>query len=117
MPQELVGFRTPLLAHRPGVREQIAKEPGMLYDSSIPENYPSATSPDALNRAWPYTMDSGIPQDCAFYQATCTAEERYPGIFQVRACRLRGRRHPRLAGAAPRWQAPQLQEEGRRSTL
>lgn len=38
--------------------------PGFLYDSSIPEPFPSATSPDGNTRLWPYTMDYGLPQRC-----------------------------------------------------
>lgn len=59
--QDLVGFRTPLLAHNPPVRQALAQA-GFLYDSSIPEVWPGATSPNATARLWPYTMDYGIPQ-------------------------------------------------------
>ena len=37
---------------------------GFLFDSSIPEPYPTATSPEANDRLWPYTMDYGLPQRC-----------------------------------------------------
>lgn len=39
--------------------------PGFWFDSSISEQYPSKTSPSAGERLWPYTMDYGVPQDCA----------------------------------------------------
>lgn len=35
---------------------------GFLYDSSIPEPFPTATSPDGNTRLWPYSMDYGLPQ-------------------------------------------------------
>lgn len=35
-----------------------------MYDSSIPEPFPTATSPDGNTRLWPYTMDHGLPQRC-----------------------------------------------------
>jgi hypothetical protein len=38
---------------------------GFLFDSSISEQYPSATSPSAAERLYPYTMDYGVPQDCS----------------------------------------------------
>lgn len=41
---------------------QILASSGFLYDSTIPEAVPSATSPSAAQRLWPYTMDYGIPQ-------------------------------------------------------
>ena len=37
---------------------------GFLFDSSISEQYPSATSPSAAERLYPYTMDYGLPQRC-----------------------------------------------------
>jgi hypothetical protein len=37
---------------------------GFLYDSSIPEPFPTATSPAEDDRLWPYTMDYGLPQRC-----------------------------------------------------
>ncbi len=59
-----MGFRTPLLAHNPPVRQALAKA-GFLYDSSIPEVWPGASSPNATARLFPYTMDYGIPQVCS----------------------------------------------------
>lgn len=56
-----MGFRTPLLAHNPPVRQVLAQS-GFLYDSSIPEVWPGATSPNATARLYPYSMDNGIPQ-------------------------------------------------------
>ncbi|KAI7837264.1 hypothetical protein COHA_008878 [Chlorella ohadii] len=81
--EDLVGFRTPLLAHNPPVRQALAKA-GFLYDSSIPEVWPGASSPNATARLFPYTMDYGIPQNCAYFQgARCEESERYPGLWQV----------------------------------
>ena len=31
---------------------------------SIPEPFPTASSPDGLHRVFPYTMDYGLPQRC-----------------------------------------------------
>jgi hypothetical protein len=83
--QDMVGYRAPQLVHNPPVRALLEAK-GMLYDSSILEFYgpPSESSPNASARLWPYTMDSGIPQDCAYFAgATCTQTERYPGLWEV----------------------------------
>jgi LysM repeat protein len=80
--EDLVGFRTPLLAHNPPVRAALSKA-GFLYDSSIPEVWPGATSPNATARLWPYSMEYGIPQDCAYFEGSrCDESERYPGLWQ-----------------------------------
>ncbi|KAI3438445.1 hypothetical protein D9Q98_000875 [Chlorella vulgaris] len=83
--EDMVGYRAPQLVHNPPVRALLEAK-GMLYDSSILEFYgpPSESSPNASARLWPYTMDSGIPQDCAYFAgATCTQTERYPGLWEV----------------------------------
>ena len=38
--------------------------PPPLLRSSIADNLPSKISPSVGERAWPYQMDGGIPQDC-----------------------------------------------------
>lgn len=53
--------------------------PGFWFDSSISEQYPSKTSPSAGERLWPYTMDYGVPQDCAI---------RCAGILPLCRCSL-----------------------------
>lgn len=55
------GFRSPYLVHNPSVR-QVLYENGFLYDSSIDELFPSATSSDISHRLYPYSWDYGIPQ-------------------------------------------------------
>lgn len=83
-PQDLVGYRAPQLVHNPPQRQLLA-ERGMLYDSSIPEFWgpDSQTSPNASDRLWPYTMDAGIPQNCAYFSgSTCNQSERYPGLWE-----------------------------------
>ena len=57
------GFRAPFLVHNPEMRAVLAQN-GFLYDSSIPEPFPTATSPSGSERLWPYTMDYGLPQRC-----------------------------------------------------
>ena len=41
---------------------QVLASGGFLYDSSIIEPFPSATSLSKNSRLWPYTMDRGIVQ-------------------------------------------------------
>jgi peptidoglycan/xylan/chitin deacetylase (PgdA/CDA1 family) len=62
--EKVVGFRAPYLMFDPQQRE-ILQENGFSFDSSISEQYPTATSPSAGQRLWPYTMDYGLPQNCA----------------------------------------------------
>eukprot|EP00887_Chlorella_sp_A99_P001824 scaffold19.g1824.t1 len=58
---DIVGFRSPFLVHNPSTRAILYKN-GMLYDSSIIESWPSATSPGKDAKLWPYDMADGIPQ-------------------------------------------------------
>ena len=37
--------------------ESLKSIAGFTYDSSIPEPFPTATSPDESNRLWPYTSE------------------------------------------------------------
>jgi len=53
-----------------------------MYDSSIPEPFPTATSPDGNTRLWPYTMDHGLPQRCDLG----TGEAQLPGLRSLPAC-------------------------------
>ncbi len=55
---------------------------GFMYDSSIPEPFPTATSPDGNTRLWPYTMDHGLPQRCDLG----TGEAQLPGLRSLPAC-------------------------------
>ena len=56
--------RYPLLASKSSFRCLVTHPlpAGFLYDSSIPEPFPTATSPDGNTRLWPYSMDYGLPQ-------------------------------------------------------
>lgn len=54
---------------------------GFMYDSSIPEPFPTATSPDGNTRLWPYTMDHGLPQRCDLG----TGEAKLPGLRSLSA--------------------------------
>jgi len=85
----VVGHRSPYLINNPLHRQALQKG-GFLYDSTINEHWPNPkdleddpTSPDGAHRLWPYTMDYGIPQNCAWTGNLCTPTERYPGLWEV----------------------------------
>lgn len=59
---DVVGHRSPYLSSSSEVRK-ILNENGYLYDATIPEYYPSKTSPSSKKLIFPYQMDNGIPQD------------------------------------------------------
>ncbi len=89
--EDVVGHRSPYLINNPNHREALQKG-GFLYDSTINEHYPNqakiALEPDATSlnggsRLWPYTMDYGIPQDCAWTGNQCLDTERYQGLWEV----------------------------------
>lgn len=86
---DVVGHRSPYLINNPLHRQALQKG-GFLYDSTINEHWPNSadmetgvTSPDGAHRLWPYSMDNGIPQNCAWTSNLCTPEEKYPGLFEV----------------------------------
>lgn len=80
------GFRSPFLVNNEPQRELLAKN-GFLYDSSINEfvGEDSHFTKSFGQRLWPYTMDSGIPQNCnwTYPDGQCSKEERYPGMWEV----------------------------------
>ncbi|KAL4444896.1 hypothetical protein ABPG77_003946 [Micractinium sp. CCAP 211/92] len=84
--EDMVGYRAPQLVHNPPLREMLASaQPPFLYDSSIPDFWGenSEISPNSSDRLWPYSMDYGIPQDCAYFAGdNCTEQERYPGLWE-----------------------------------
>ncbi|PSC74660.1 carbohydrate esterase family 4 [Micractinium conductrix] len=80
--EKIRGFRAPFLMHTPEQRK-ILQENGFTYDSSIPEPFPTATSPDESNRLWPYTMDNGLPQRCDLGTGPCSVNETLPGLWEV----------------------------------
>lgn len=79
--EKIQGFRSPFLSFTPDQRSILGAN-GFRYDSSISESYPSKTSPDSANLLWPYSMDHGIPQDCAISTGTCAEGERHPGLWE-----------------------------------
>lgn len=79
--EKIKGFRAPFLAHSAEQR-YILSQNGFLYDSSIPEPFPTPTSPSGEARVFPYSMDFGIPQNCALGTAPCLANETYPGLWE-----------------------------------
>ncbi|KDD76182.1 hypothetical protein H632_c324p1, partial [Helicosporidium sp. ATCC 50920] len=82
IPMEAIqGFRAPFLVFTPDQRA-VLNSNGFLYDSSISETYPTASSPARNEMLWPYTMDYGIPQDCGISTGVCTAQERHPGLWE-----------------------------------
>ncbi|PSC74206.1 left border a [Micractinium conductrix] len=82
---EFKGFRAPYLIHNEQYRKVMAAA-NYTYDSSIIEPFPTATSPSFAERTWPFTMDAGIPLDCAWAgsaDVSCSETERYPGVWEV----------------------------------
>ncbi|KAI7841427.1 hypothetical protein COHA_004822 [Chlorella ohadii] len=81
---DIVGFRQPFLESNPTVR-QVLKSNGFLYDSTILEEPTNSISNGMAARTWPYTLQDGVPQNCAWYGNTqnCTTSERYPGMWEV----------------------------------
>ncbi|KAL4424145.1 hypothetical protein ABPG75_001446 [Micractinium tetrahymenae] len=79
--EKIRGFRAPFLMHNPDQRK-ILQENGFTYDSSIPEPFPTATSPDGSDRLWPYTMDYGLPQRCDLGTGPCSVNESLPGLWE-----------------------------------
>ena len=59
---EVVGHRSPYLSSTPSVRKILSRA-GYLYDATIPEYYPSKTSPSGSNLTFPYLLSEGIAQD------------------------------------------------------
>lgn len=80
--EDVTGFRSPYLINNPPIRAVLAKN-GFLYDSSINEHWPMPTSASGASRLFPYSMDNGIPQDCAWTSNVCTPDEKYPGLWEV----------------------------------
>jgi peptidoglycan/xylan/chitin deacetylase (PgdA/CDA1 family) len=81
---DVVGHRSPYLSDDPTVRK-ILSDAGYLYDTSIPEYYPSKTSPSRLRRLLPYRLSGGIPQDCKYWGNInhCSASERYSNMWEL----------------------------------
>jgi hypothetical protein len=80
---DVVGFRAPYLVYNPPYFQTLSTN-GFLYDSSINEHWPMPTSPSGSSRLWPYTMDAGIPQDCAWITGdSCTTGEAFKGLWEV----------------------------------
>ncbi|GAB4816963.1 hypothetical protein N2152v2_004009 [Parachlorella kessleri] len=87
---KLKGFRAPFLVHDTEQRN-ILRENGFTYDRqgslpsviSITDSYgDDALSPTADKKVWPFTMDYGIPIDCAVGTGTCGADETQPGLWE-----------------------------------
>lgn len=53
----------PVQLHNPEMRAALVAL-GIKTDSSIIESWPSTTSPSSSSRLWPYSMSSGIVQNC-----------------------------------------------------
>lgn len=79
--EKIKGFRAPFLIHDNDQRNMLQQN-GFVYDSSIPEQFPTATSPDGSHRLWPYTMDYGLPQRCDLGTGPCSVNESHPGLWE-----------------------------------
>jgi hypothetical protein len=89
--EDVVGWRSPYLVNNPKHRQSLVKG-GYSYDSTINEHWPdqrlpnsepNTVSPNGASRLWPYTMDYGIPQDCAWTGGQCLPDEKYPGLWEI----------------------------------
>jgi peptidoglycan/xylan/chitin deacetylase (PgdA/CDA1 family) len=89
--EDVVGWRSPYLVNNPKHRQALVKG-GYSYDSTINEHWPdlrlpnsepNTVSPNGANRVWPYTMDYGIPQNCAWTGGLCTPDEKYKGFWEI----------------------------------
>lgn len=82
---EVVGHRSPYLSDDVEVRS-ILNDNGYLYDTSIPEVYPSPTSPSAAKRLLPYSMWEGnkMVYSCKWFDNInhCTTTEK-PNIYEL----------------------------------
>jgi hypothetical protein len=67
--EEMRGFRTPYLKHTQNTFDYL-HELGFLYDTSITEQEPA--TPQFM---FPYTMDSGISQNCEKSSGACDFDE------------------------------------------
>jgi hypothetical protein len=82
---KFVGFRAPYLKHNEKFRN-VLQEQGYEYDASILEAFNQATSPSFAERLFPYTMDNGIPQNCAWSsdpESQCSDTEKHAGLWEV----------------------------------
>ena len=108
IPEEDVnGWRSPYLINNPIHRESIVKA-GYTYDSTINDHYPDqrlfnsepgTLSPNGASRVWPYTMDFGIAQNCAWTGNVCTEKERYPGLWEIPVWNIQTDNYPENAYA------------------
>lgn len=63
---DIQGFRQPFLQSSPTVRG-VLQRGGFKYDSSLLEVAAGASLSDGpAARVWPYTLQDGIPQNCAW---------------------------------------------------
>ena len=105
--EDVVGHRSPYLVNNPKHRQALEKG-GFLYDSTINEHWPDQTlvnsepntvSPNGKSKLWPYTMDNGIPQNCAWTGNLCTEEESYKGLWEVPVWNIQTDKYPENAYA------------------
>ncbi|KAL4459141.1 hypothetical protein ABPG75_014006 [Micractinium tetrahymenae] len=78
------GFRQPFLSSNPTVR-QVLYANGFLYDSTVLECPDCGTSDGMSDRVWPYTLQDGVAQNCAWFapSQSCSSDESYPGMWEV----------------------------------
>ena len=100
-------MRDPFLINNPGTRK-VQHEMGLLYDSTINEHWTGdgkwPTSQDGGSRVWPYSMDFGIPQDCAATgpDGLCTPVRGARRAGRVGGCRSSGAERSRAAAPGER---------------
>jgi len=79
--EKIKGFRAPFLVHNLEQRAMLQQN-GFTFDSSIPEVYPTPTSPAANQKLWPYSMNFGLPQSCHLGTGPCSLNETLPGLWE-----------------------------------
>lgn len=74
------GFRAPYLNYSVNTLKYL-HEAGFTYDSSASSCTP-VNDPDT-DAFWPYTLDSGMANDCLMVEGICKGEPKLPGFWEV----------------------------------
>lgn len=91
--EDVVGARAPYLNNDVQYRE-VLWEAGFLYDSSLVEDFRHSVSRGFGNRLWPWDLGFGNPVNCSIPDLIedmtqgCSANESFPGLWEVPVWRL-----------------------------
>ncbi|TNY20211.1 hypothetical protein DMC30DRAFT_417191 [Rhodotorula diobovata] len=77
---DIIGFRAPLLSWNGSTLEYLHNA-SFTYDSSMTSaSYANASNTDAF---WPYTLDSGVANNCLEQSAICQGRLKLPGLWEI----------------------------------